>query len=149
MLHYLSRASTKTISLQNTCIISRPKTACWSDKSSSRTAGFRKEISISDSLFFKNSWSASVQNNWLSCSCFFWIFPARYIDIFLIAIFYFISVTEYYGKKKRVFWTRWYMIGRGRIRTHGPLQDFCFQDRRNRPLCHPSKLICNIYTLLK
>ena len=28
--------------------------------------------------------------------------------------------------------------GRGRIRTHGPLQDFCFQDRRNRPLCHSS-----------
>ncbi len=29
--------------------------------------------------------------------------------------------------------------GRGRIRTHGPrLPDFCFQDRRIRPLCHSS-----------
>ena len=30
-------------------------------------------------------------------------------------------------------------IGRGRIRTHEPLRASCFQDRRNRPLCHSSK----------
>lgn len=30
-------------------------------------------------------------------------------------------------------------VGRGRIRTHGRgLPDFCFQDRRIRPLCHSS-----------
>src|SRR5690348_5461457 len=31
-------------------------------------------------------------------------------------------------------------IGRGRIRTHGRLRDNCFQDSRNRPLCHFSTL---------
>ena len=29
--------------------------------------------------------------------------------------------------------------GRGEIRTHGTLRPSGFQDRRNRPLCHPSK----------
>ena len=28
--------------------------------------------------------------------------------------------------------------GRGGIRTPGPVKDFCFQDRRIRPLCHSS-----------
>ena len=30
-------------------------------------------------------------------------------------------------------------FGRGRIRTHEPFRVSCFQDRRNRPLCHSSK----------
>ena len=35
------------------------------------------------------------------------------------------------------------VIGRGGggIRTHGPLRVSGFQDRRNRPLCHPSMLL--------
>ena len=31
------------------------------------------------------------------------------------------------------------VFGRGRIRTHEPLRASCFQDRRNRPLCHSSR----------
>lgn len=40
-------------------------------------------------------------------------------------------------------------IGRGRIRTHGTLRYFCFQDRRNRPLCHSSKNHASKFTMLQ
>jgi hypothetical protein len=52
-------------------------------------------------------------------------------------------------KKKSHPCGRLFLFGRGGIRTPGPLQVFCFQDRRIRPLCHSSKICHTLYNFTK
>lgn len=48
-----------------------------------------------------------------------------------------LPASQYFGSLLPLFAEQ--KFGRGRIRTHEPLRVSCFQDRRNRPLCHSSK----------